>query len=94
MSLDDTKPCRECDGSGRCDECMGDGVTGCECECGDIHDRRCEACDDWATSEYGDGRCYLCHGTGRVPLTDADREAAGQLALKVMDNAVPEGTEV
>ncbi len=79
--VSDTKPCPDCGGDGLCENCIGFGSVRCECDCGNRHDAPCDVCLTPADSGKSDGKCATCSGTGRVPLTDADREQAGQLAL-------------
>ena len=56
--------CPECDGSGDCQICYGDGFCP-DCEDGDID---CETCS--GTNEcpvcWGDGGCQGCGGSGKV----------------------------
>lgn len=61
------KPCPKCDGSGlgHCLTCRGTGCSICMVEDDPIEYEACEMCD----------------GTGRVPVTEADLEAAGQLNM-------------
>lgn len=80
--MNETQPCPDCRytfpgepaaSDGTCSECCGEGWVECTCStCGDPHTADCEECG--AT-----GRCPRCNGSGQAPVTDAEREAAGQL---------------
>lgn len=71
----ETRECPDCCGAGwlNCEDCLGCSYLPCRCECGDLHDRECETC-------HGTGAvtCF-CGGSGVVTVSDAEREAAGQL---------------
>lgn len=56
-------PCGTCEGSGKCDECKGEGEVDCECDCGDVHTHECDDCG-------GSGQCQFCE-----PLSNTRRSA-------------------
>lgn len=77
MSLTEFRDCRKCEGEGKCPHCEGMGDRWCACPtCGNEHEEDCEDCG-------GDGKCMWCHGAGVVRITDAEREAAGQLRIEL-----------
>ena len=48
-----------------CDECDGEGEVDCECDCGDVHNKKCQDCD----------------GEGRIIFNRPQIEAMGEEQL-------------
>ena len=65
----DTLPCDECDGTGECFECGGEGFIEhyCDCEFCDTDTQECEECKIL-------GECNECDGTGLVSINEPDND--------------------
>lgn len=59
----DLPPCGHCRSTGKisCNKCSGNGYADCECECGDVHDKKCSCCNGaggftcgcgWASAKF------------------------------------------
>lgn len=78
--------CPDCKGSGvgpKCLDCDGEGYTDCECDCGDIHEKKCRVCDG-----KGEPTCETCENR-RYPEMEPVRIGGTPFNRHLLTKVVP-----